>query len=296
MFDPAEQRDRCENYLSSVLGKPVELLQASRLTKSSREAPWRLDVLEDGENHSYVLQIDEDSLEHEYHVLKAMEATSLPTPRAYGLDAGGEVLGIACFFCDFIDGESLLNPMLAGESWAESLYIDTVIELQKLTHDDLEVSQTDLAVETVEDILESAYAFLKTRSDPLVEASYVKLIENMPVLPPVCFSNGDLWLDNFLVKNDLLVGIIDFQRAGFSDPIFEFLLSFFVSPELKNRGTEERFCQKIGVGPGVLDWYRGLELFDTWHWLLKTGEPFVHHTAESLEIDLNKWLHQGSAA
>ena len=109
-------------------------------------------------------------------------------------------------------------------------------------------------------------------------------------MPPVRFSNGDLWLENFIVKDQKLAGVIDFPNATFSDPIFEFLLTFFVSSELQGRGIEERFCRKLGYDFSILHWYHGLEYFDTWRWVLKTGEDFVHHTAESLEIDIRKWL------
>jgi aminoglycoside phosphotransferase (APT) family kinase protein len=114
----------------------------------------------------------------------------------------------------------------------------------------------------------------------------------MPSLPPLRFSNGDLWLENFITRDKKLAGIIDFQNAGFSDPVFEFLLSFFVSPELRGRGLEERFCRLVDVDPANLGWYRGLELFETWSWMLKTGKPFVHHTAESVEKDLTRWLEE----
>ena len=110
----------------------------------------------------------------------------------------------------------------------------------------------------------------------------------MPKLPPVRFSNGDLWLENFIVKDRKLAGVIDFPGATFSDPIFEFLLSFFVSPELQGRGIEERYCRQIGYDPAILHWYHGLEYFDTWRWVLVTGEGFVHHTAESLENELTE--------
>ncbi|MCJ7623778.1 MAG: hypothetical protein MUO76_09765, partial [Anaerolineaceae bacterium] len=46
--------------------------------------------------------------------------------------------------------------------------------------------------------------------------------------------------------------------------------------------------------PAILQWYHGLEYFDTWRWILVTGESFVHHTAESLEIGLKKWLDEAS--
>jgi hypothetical protein len=37
-------------------------------------------------------------------------------------------------------------------------------------------------------------------------------------------------------------------------------------------------------------WYHGLEFIDTWRWVVKTDKLFVHHTAESLEADLEQWL------
>jgi hypothetical protein len=67
-------------------------------------------------------------------------------------------------------------------------------------------------------------------------------------------------------------------------------LSFFVSPGLQGRGIEERYCQRIGYDPAILQWYHGLEYLDTWRWVLLTGKGFVHHTAASLEADLEKWL------
>jgi aminoglycoside phosphotransferase (APT) family kinase protein len=64
---------------------------------------------------------------------------------------------------------------------------------------------------------------------------YQKLKTEMPALPPVRVSNGDLWLDNFIVTDQKLAGVIDFQGAAFSDPVFEFLLSLssFVLPTPK---------------------------------------------------------------
>lgn len=294
MFDPNKNRAKCEKYLSHLLGCQVDFIQAKMLTKSTREAPWRLDVKVDGVVRSYVLQLDTSSIEHEYQVLKAMESIPISTPRVYGLDMLGEALGVVCFISDFINGESLKDPMLAGETWAEELYINTVIALQSVTADDLGSVANRLKRETAFDVLEDAYGYLKNKMLPLADAVYGELKARMPKLPPVRFSNGDLWLENFIIRDKELAGVIDFQGATFSDPIYEFLLSFFVSPELKGRGIEERYCRQLGYDPAILQWYHGLEYFDTWRWVLKTGESFVHHTAESLAIDLKKWLEEAS--
>jgi aminoglycoside phosphotransferase (APT) family kinase protein len=293
-FNPNKHRLQCEEYLSRFLKSRVRLINAEPLAKSTRAAPWRLDVEVNGTVRSYVLRLDSRGSEHEYEVLRAMESISIPSQRVYGWDPNGEALGTPCFFSDFIEGESLLKPMLAGEPWAEELYIDTVCKLQAVTRDQLAaVAHRFGEGETAEDFLETAYEYFQTNTHPLANAVYMKLKNMMPVLPSVRFSNGDLWLDNLIVRDQQLVGVIDFENAGFSDPIYEFLLPFFVSPELLGRGIEERYFECMGFDPNTLPWYHALEYFDTWHWVLQTGKPFVHHTADSLRAALRQWLDEG---
>jgi aminoglycoside phosphotransferase (APT) family kinase protein len=289
-FEPDLNHSKIEAYLSRFLEKPVEWVGAEQLQQSTRLAPWRLDVRVNCEPRSYVLQTDPDGLEFEYNMLKAMDSIPLPTPRPYGLDLAGEALDLPCFFSDFIEGDSFLAPMQAGEPWAEKLYIDTVCALQSLSPEDLGAVAHDLERIPIDSILEKAYADSRERGKPLAKEAYQKLVSTRPVLPELCFSNGDLWLDNFLFSDNKLAGIIDFRNAAFSDPVYEFLLSFFASPELQGRGTEERFCQRIGVDPNLLHWYHGLEFFETWSWTLRSGQGFAHHTTASLEKDLRKWL------
>lgn len=292
MFAPNEHPTQCENYLSRALGSPVKLVRATQLTQSTRLAPWRLDVSINGIERAYVLQLDARGIEYEYQILKALEAITLPTPCAYGIDLKGEALGTACFLSDFIAGESLLNPMLAGEPWAETVYLDAVCALQTVTRADLGEMAHKMNQETASEVLENAYAYLKDHPHPLASAMYQKLKASQPDFPPLRFSNGDLWLDNFIVQDKKLAGIIDFQNAAFSDPIFEFLLSFFVSPELQGRGIEKRYCQRIGADPTILRWYRGLEFLNAWCWTSMTGKNFVHHTRESLAANIKNYLEQ----
>jgi aminoglycoside phosphotransferase (APT) family kinase protein len=261
------------------------------LPASTRSAPWRLDVEVGGAARAFVLRLGAQRSEHEYEVLRAMASIAIPTPRAYGWDPSGKALGAPCFLQDFIEGESLLGPMLAGAPWAEDLYLDTVCALQAITRDQLVAIEDRVQLEeTATHYLETAYAHFRGQALPLAEAVYARLEETMPQPPASRFSNGDLWLDNILVRDGQLAGVIDWANARFSDPLYEFLLSFFVEPRLRGRGMEERYCQRIGFDPALLDWYRGLELFDTWHWVHATGEPFLHHTAETLETDLRHWL------
>jgi aminoglycoside phosphotransferase (APT) family kinase protein len=292
-FDPNVERSRCEAYLSRALGGQARLVGAEALVQSTRAAPWRLGVELDGVARSYVLRLDEGRGEHEYHVLRAMESIPIPTPRAYRWDPQGAALGVPCFVCDFVAGESLLPHMLAGEAWAEALYIDTACALQAVTWEQVaRVARRFGDGETAEDVLERSYEYFRSHPHPLAEAVYARLKGTMPALPALRFSNGDLYPDNLIVCDRQLVGVIDFENAGFSDPIYEFLLPFFVCPELRGRGTEERYCRRMGFDPDSLHWYHGLEYLETWCWVLETGKSFVQHTAESLSADLTLWLDQ----
>ena len=292
-FNPNKHRSQCEAYLGRYLDGSVRLIRAEQLTKSTRAAPWQLDVEVDGVARSYVLRAGARRGEHEYHALRAMESVPIPTPRAYGWEPEGEALGAPSFFCDFIAGESLLTHMLAGKAWAEDLYIESVCALQAVTREQVATAADRFGGgETAVDFLEAAFDYFKSNPHPLADAVYARLKQTMPPPPELRFSNGDLYADNLIVREQRLVGVIDFENAGFSDPMYEFLLPFFVHPELHGRGTEERYCRRMGFDPAALPWYNGLEYFDTWHWVAQTGQPFVHHTADSLCAALEHWLEQ----
>ena len=235
--------------------------------------------------------IDAQRGEHEYQVLKSMESSHIPTPHVCGWDPEGKWLGVPCFLSDFIKGDSLLSPMLDGEVWAEELFLDTVCSLQFIERDQLGPIGHILGTgESASDILDQAYAFFQEHPHSLADLVYNRLKSSMPDLPRVRFSNGDLWLDNMIVHEHKLSGVIDFENAGFSDPVYEFLLPFFIKTDLRNRGIEGRYCQRMGFDPGMLPWYHALEYFDTWHWLVKTGQPFEKYTADGLEEILTRWL------
>ncbi len=67
LFDPNQHSAQCEKYLERYLATPVKILCASQLTKSTRTAPWRLDVVISGQEQAFVLQLDPRGLEFDYH-------------------------------------------------------------------------------------------------------------------------------------------------------------------------------------------------------------------------------------
>ncbi len=288
-FDPGKHSQACERILSRALRTSAEIICAEKLKKSTRESPWRLDVMAAGEERSFVLQTGDD-LDYEFNVLRLLEQYSLSTPRAFVLEEHGAEMGFPFSIREYIPGDSLLEPMLAGEPWAEVVYFEAIEKMQALTEVLRENAPGSIKTVTIDSILEETGESFSRDAQPLAAEMVQVLLSARPRTPPEQFSNGDLWLDNFLIRDHRLAGVIDFQHAAFSDPVYEFLLSFFVEPRLKGRGVEERYCRKLKADPQILDWYRGLELFETWEWVRRSGRPFCHHTRASLEADMVSWL------
>jgi len=276
------------------MGRPLWVTGTVALGESSRATPWRIDVDFGGEPGACLVRYGESVSRNEVVALRAMSQHPIPTPMVLYWDESGKALGTPIFVSELIDGTPLLPAMTAGEEWAIDLYIDTACALQAIRAEDLPSGITELlgAGESVRDVIDAAYQRFPDR-EPLADESYRALIDRQPQLPETTFSNGDLWPENLLVRDRRLVGVIDWQHAGWSDPIFEFLLPFFLVPDLRNRGIEARYCERQGFDPASLDWYHGVEYFDSLSFVLKTGEPYEMHTAESLRKDLERWLRVG---
>ncbi len=277
--------------LGCVVGLPVHAIRATPLGASSRETPWRIDLESSADPKTVLARFGKSCSRTEAIALAAMAEHRLPAPVVLHWDPDGADLGTPLFISTFIEGDPLLDAMKADEPWADDLYIETVCAVQSVTEDGLPpgvAAQLD-GSDSALTVLEEAYdGFAKP--NPLAEAAYARLKETQPKFPADHFSNGDLWPENLLVQGGQLVGIIDWQHAGFGDPIYEFLLPFFLVPELRGRGTEEAYCRRMGFDPELLHWYHGLEFFDSLRWVLKLGEPYMIHTAESLQADLEAWL------
>ncbi len=283
--------DRVGELLGPSLGGVPRVVSTSALGESSRETPWRLDMETGSGSASCVLRYGESVSRNEAVALGAMADHPIPTPKVLLWDEAGEMLGTPVFVSELIDGEPLLPAMIRHEQWAIDLYIDTALALQSVTPDDLPPGTQLEGGETIDEVIETALGrFVNPGS--LAKAAYDRLVATRPTVPDPAFSNGDLWPENILVKDRELAGVIDWQHAGWTDPIFEFLLPFFLVPELRDLGVEERFARAKGVDPAILDWYHGVEFFDSLSIVTKLGRPYEIHTEESLTHDLETWFRE----
>lgn len=279
--------------LESVLHRQPQSIRVVALGASSRETPWRVELETERGVERFLVRFGASCSANEVVALEAMDRHRLPTPKVLLWDEAGRKLGVPLFVSTYLDGAPLLKSMKCNEPWADDLYIDTVCDVQSIAASDLPPGSMDKmdGSESALEVLDRAYARFQEASC-LIDAAYQQLKRTWPGPPGDRFSNGDLWPENFLVQDKRLVGVIDWQHAGFTDPIFEFLLPFFLVPELRGRGMEEAYCARMGFDPAVLGWYHGLEFFDSLSFVLKHGKPYEMHTAESLQRDLEHWLDE----
>lgn len=285
------RKEDLARVLGHVLRLPIRGIKVGALGPSSRGTPWRVELKTGMGTKTVLVRLGSSCSSNEVIALEAMKSHPLPTPEVLYWDPEGVKLGKPFFVSTFIEGVPLLNAMKANQPWADALYISTACALQSIKPEDLppdcvnEMEGSESALE----VLERAYRMFE-KPNTLADAAYQRLKETQHEFPVDHFSNGDLWPDNLLVQGTRLVGIIDWQHADFGDPIYEFLLPFFLVPELRGRGTEQAYFRRMGFDPALLHWYHGLEFFDSLCLVLNLGKPYGIHSAASLRADLKRWL------
>jgi len=303
----AANRQLYEKYLSDSLGGPVTLVRANPIRGGYRNRLWRLDITGMGSLTSVILrtercrreQIVDEAYPHdvplEFETLKQLRRIGLPVPQVWGLDDSGGILGLACFLMEFIRGIPLRDALRSGDGGAEDVFLAAVCCLQAVTREQLgpvggEFGRGSTARNTLTWITEG---FARYTDDPLVSQVHDVLLQSTPVLLQPRFGNGDLTPSNMLVRDGKLVGLVDFEFAGFFDPIMEFLAPFGWSPELRNRGLEERFCARSGFEIEILDWYRAAALLGWWLGMLADPDAdYPGYSISSCRRQLQVWIER----
>jgi len=307
LLDPNNKKalGKYDEYLSKSFGKKLALISAKRLKGGYRNRLWLLTAKSSNSIERIVLRTVRQSgeglvneayphnLELEFRTLKELRSTGMRVPEVWGLDNKGDSLGIPCFLMEFIDGQPLDTFFKSNEKLAAQIFLSVVQEIQSVKREQLgEVSKNFGKGTGGIDVIEWNYArFPQYTNDALFEKAHDKLISTSPPLLELRFGNGDLSTSNILVKNRKVAAIIDFEFAGYFDPMFEFLTPFNWCKELKNRGLEQEYCKMNGYNPDIIDWYRATSSFCMWLGLLADPESESEGcTAASVKKELADWV------
>jgi len=303
----ATNRELYQEYLSDSFDKDVKLVGAAPMPGGFRNRLWRLDIAGMGSITVVVLRTQRASREPlvdevyphniglEFETLQVVRCIGLLVPEVWGLDEAGTRVGIPCFLMEFIQGVDLGETLRSGDHDSDELFLDAVCAMQAVTRDQLgPLADKFGRGSTARDSLTwIAEGFSRYTDDPLVSQVHHVLRQNMPTPLEPRFGNGDLSPSNILVRNGKIVGLIDFEFAGFFDPMLEFLAPFGWSLELRNRGLEERFCTRSGFEVELLQWYRAATLFGWWLGMLADpNADYLGYSVASCRSQLKMWIER----
>ena len=277
-IDPTRPKNatRVIEYVSKTIDHDVTALrQLPRPTKGGVEnRNYYVSVIADNCDLDFILRCPPEkipewrqshdlyNLEREFHILLELSSLSigLPTPRAYGYDAG-EAFGVPCFLMERLDGESMnyhfqpcYNESLIVE-FAEAVATVCMIEYQSNFW-----LRKNLPVWTQAhnlDYMEAkSYPF---RDDPLRSYLMDWLRERMPPPQPLVTTHGDPNPSNFLMKDNHISGVVDWEFACVTDDPLNYVMC--VGWLHDREELTEIFCHIMGRTVEELEWFRVIGLF-----------------------------------
>jgi aminoglycoside phosphotransferase (APT) family kinase protein len=179
----------------------------------------------------------------EYRVLKALNTTSVPTPRVLLACEDTDVIGAPFYLMERLYGIVIRQELpdfasdIAGRQAISRALIDALVELHSVDWRAVGLGDFGKPEGYLERQLRRWTGQLeKSRQRPLPDLDAVTtwLAEHMPISGPATIVHGDYRLDNVMFANDAprVIGIFDWEMATIGDPLADvgYLLSFWREP------------------------------------------------------------------
>jgi aminoglycoside phosphotransferase (APT) family kinase protein len=85
--------------------------------------------------------------------------------------------------------------------------------------------------------------------------------------PQPAFGNGDVGPQNFIVQPDGRAAVVDWEYAGYADPLGELMLLHTwptQSPFLGKYPVGRMYCDATDIDPAILEWYELYAALTAW--------------------------------
>ena len=159
----------------------------------------------------------------EARILRALRAT-VRVPLVYATCDDDSVIGAPFYVMELIEGDVITDNVPSGldrRATAESL-VESLVELHAT-----DLSLTGLAglgrpegyLERQVKRFQSTWEHNKTRDIPEIDAVGVWLDDNRPRSPAATLVHGDYRLGNVVIRENRVVGILDWEMATTGDPL-----------------------------------------------------------------------------
>ena len=171
----------------------------------------------------------------EFRILKALEDTDFPAPRAHWVDATGDVLGTSFYLMEFVEGdvplpwgETIPEPMRVEmhQQFTDALALLHTLDWEGLGLDFLGVPHDRSDPAALElDRCEQTLERISLRPYPVLHELIAYLRAERPRSPRLSLVHDDYRMGNFIWRDGKIQAFIDWERAFIGDPMADIAFS-----------------------------------------------------------------------
>jgi len=170
-------------------------------------------------------------IEREYRVLRALEPTPVPVPRAHLLCEDDGVIGAPFYIMEFLDGRVFTDPALPalGPGERAAIYDAAIVTLAELHRVDFravglgDYGRTEGYLSRQVVRWTKQYLASQTESIPSMDALIAWLPEHLPADDEVTIAHGDYRLGNlmFHAVEPRVIGVLDWELSTIGHPLLD---------------------------------------------------------------------------
>ena len=209
------------------------------------------------------------AVDREYKVITALYETGVPVPKTYGLCEDDDVAGTAFFIMDFLDGDLFWDPMIPTMTNRDRTQIyknknKTLAKLHSVDYKKIgleDYGKPGNYVARQVSRWSKQYRASETDNIEAMNNLIDWLPKNIPDDDETTIVHGDYRLDNMILKNNEVIGILDWELSTLGHPIADFSYhclswrtqeAFWDQAKLKELGIPsereymEMYCENSG--------------------------------------------------
>jgi len=209
------------------------------------------------------------AVDREYKVITALYETDVPVPKTYGLCEDDDIAGTTFFVMDFLDGDLFWDPMIPSVTNKDrtEIYQNKNKTLAKLHNVDYkkfglqDYGKPGNYVARQVSRWSKQYRASETDDIEAMNNLIEWLPKNIPDDDETSIVHGDYRLDNMILKDNKVIGILDWELSTLGHPIADFSYhclswrtqeAFWDHAKLKELGVPsekeymEMYCENTG--------------------------------------------------
>ena len=170
------------------------------------------------------------AVDREYKVITALYETDVPVPKTYGLCEDNDVAGTAFFVMDFLDGDLFWDPMIPSMTNIDRTEIyknknKTLAKLHSVDYKKIgleDYGKPGNYVARQVSRWSKQYRASETDNIEAMNNLIEWLPKNIPDDDETTIVHGDYRLDNMILRNNEVIGILDWELSTLGHPIADF--------------------------------------------------------------------------